>query len=380
MNKKIFIDGRPIRKPYSGVAQYSGRIFANLPRDNFEINLITPNLIETRNFFNELGMDQLPGIKNSIFPRKSWTLALRYMPLGGRLLPEVKSANLIHLTHFDLFPRELRKSVKKVLTIHDMIFIEHPEWFTPRNLHASRISCRQLLNGNIDLVLTPSLYTKNQVIEFGFKGPVIVTPLASTLSALHKREGKPQDTSILDEKPYVLFLGNLEPRKGIQDLIEAWRLSKAKNISRLLLLGKSAYLSDKIDSSIKFAQMQGIDIIQLGFVTENFKAEAIRKARLMIYPSLAEGFGIPVLDAMSAGLPLLTTKAGSIPEVTGNAAATFEAGNVENLRAEIDRLIEDESLLKKYSQLGLERSKLFNWKSTALTTELAYQTLLSENL
>ena len=376
MVKKIFLDGRPIRRPYSGVAQYTGRLFYNLNQTEFDIDLVTPNYKETQVFFNELGPEHEVRIRMASLPRKSWTVAMRYLPLAGKLLPEIKSADLIHLTHFDLFPKGLAKSVKKALTIHDMIFLDHPEWFTNRNLHASKISCEQLIRGKIDLVFTPSAHTKSRIREFGYDGKIIVTPLASTLSVPRDNNNPLQDLSILEEKPFVLFLGNLEPRKGLKVLIEAWSRSRAKDIARLIIIGKAAYLSDEIVSCITNAKNQNVDIVHLGFVTENFKAKALMTARFMVYPSFDEGFGIPILDAMSVGLPIITTTSGSIPEVAGNAAIFTQAGNVEELQNKIDQLIEDDALLEIYSLLGKERSKLFAWEQTAHETLAAYRELL----
>jgi glycosyltransferase involved in cell wall biosynthesis len=358
------------------VAQYTARLVANFESDEFDIELVTPTAKEAKTFFHELDPSLAIKIREAGLPRRSWTLAMRYLPFAAQLLDEIKSADLIHLTHFDLFPKNIPKSVRKVLTIHDMIFLDHPEWFTSRNLYASKISCKQLMNGQIDLVLTPSAHTQNRIREYGYGGEIRVTPLAPT-TLFPQILGRPiQDLATLQEKPFVLYLGNLEPRKGVKDLIEAWTRSKAKNFVRLLILGKSAYLSEEIDSAIADAKNRNIDILHLGFVTESFKAEALLRARLMVYPSLDEGFGIPVLDAMSAGLPVITTTGGSLPEVAGNAAMLVEPGNVEDLRNLIDQVIEDEALLKSYSSLGLERSKLFSWEQTAAQTQTAYRDLL----
>lgn len=375
--KRIFIDGRPIRIPFSGVAQYTARLFINLPARDLRYDLVLTSYYEALRLFSMLGHETRDGLIKSPMPRKIWTASNRYLPFGGKLLPKIKDAELVHLTHFETFPMNLSKKTKTVLTIHDMIFTRHPEWFTSRNLNASQRSMNQIMKRQIDLVITPSIHTSQMVAEYGYRGRVEVTHLAATSFMEHIYNLSTEETGVLHEKPFALFLGNLEPRKGIHFLLNAWRLSKAKNDLRLVLIGETAYLANEIQEEIDQAIAEGLDILQLGFVSENFKSVALRLARFLVYPTMDEGFGIPVLDAMSLGLPVISSKAGSIPEIAGDSALLTEVGEVEEIAHCIDILTYDDELHARYSKAGKEKSSSYSWAKTSQLTYDLYKDLLT---
>ena len=374
--KRIFIDGRPIRIPFSGVAQYTARLFINLPARDLRYDLVLTEFHEALKFFSILGHETRDGLIKSPMPRKIWTASNRYLPFGGRLLPKIRDAELVHLTHFETFPKNLSTKTKTVLTIHDMIFTRHPEWFTRRNLNASQMSINQIMNRQIDLVITPSIHTAEMVSEYGYRGRVEVTHLAATSFLEYKTHLSIEESRVLHEKPFALFLGNLEPRKGIHFLLNAWRLSNAKSDLRLVLIGKTAYLANEIQEEIDRAIAEGLDILQLGFVSENFKSVALRLARFLVYPTMDEGFGIPVLDAMSLGLPVISSKAGSIPEIAGDSALLTEVGEIEEIANCIDNLTYDDELHARYSKAGKVKSSSYSWAKTSQLTYHLYKDLL----
>jgi len=373
---KIFIDGRPIRPPYSGVAQYTARLVQNFNYDNFDFCLATNNLEDVTGFYAELGEDSPPVVSEVSLPRPIWTALLRYAPLGGRWLPKVGKADLIHITQFEPFPKCLRKSTKRVLTVHDLIFLDHPEWFTARNLNASNLALSQLLREQIECVITPSQFTKNRLIETGYGGRIEVTPLASTINVgIIESYTNLSDESIV-EKPYFLFIGNLEPRKGLLNLIRAWKVTTSRNSFRLVLAGKYAYLADEIRAEIEGAISEGLDVVQLGYVTEKRKMALLRNAYCLIYPSESEGFGIPVLDAMSSGLPVISCLAGSIPEIAGGCAHLVQPGQIVALANAIDELATNTPYRNKLASLGQDHARKYSWKRTAELTENIYCELL----
>lgn len=376
-NKKILIDGRPIRPPYSGVAQYTARIALNLKFDNFDYSLVTNNIKDVDEFYSGIRAETPPIVKQIDLPRPVWTTLLRHAPAGGRWLPVVREADLIHITQFEPFPKHLRTSTKKVLTIHDLIFLDHPEWFTPRNLNASNLTLSQLLQDQIDCVLTPSQFTKNRLVKTGYQGRIEVTPLAPTIHSEIISNHEQLDQIFLNKKPYFLYIGNLEPRKGLINLIRAWKNTKSKSFFRLVLAGKFAYLSDGIKAEIEKEISEGLDVVHLGYVTENEKYKLLNNAYCFVYPSEAEGFGIPIIDAMSVGLPVISCSAGSIPEVSAGCAHLVEPARTEILAEAIDFLAENVSYRNKVAKLGLEHAKKFNWHLTTSLTEQVYQDLLN---
>lgn len=373
---KIFIDGRAIRPPYSGVAQYTARLVQNLNYDNFDYCLATNDLEDVTGFYSELGEDIPPVVSEVSLPRPIWTSLLRYAPLGGRWLPKVGEADLIHITQFEPFPKCLRKSTKRVLTVHDLIFLDHPEWFTARNLNASNLALSQLLREQIECVITPSQFTKNRLIDTGYSGRIEVTPLASTINTRVIDFSTNLSDEVIVKKPYFLYIGNLEPRKGLLNLIRAWKVTISRNSFRLVLAGKYAYLSDEIRSEIEGAISEGFDVVQLGYVTETRKNALLRNAYCLVYPSESEGFGIPVLDAMSSGLPVISCLAGSIPEIAGGCAHLIQPGQIEALANAIDELATNTPYRNELALIGQDHARKYSWKQTAELTENIYCELL----
>jgi glycosyltransferase involved in cell wall biosynthesis len=373
--KNIFIDGRPIRPPYSGVAQYTARLYSNMNSTEMNVRLVTAGVAKD-SFLEHLGLANDSNWINLDMSRKIWTALLRYAPMGGIYLPEIANSSLIHITHFETFPKSLNPRIKRVLTVHDMIFKENPEWFTKRNLHASNISWQYLLKKRVDLILTPSKFTQDKIREFGYRGEIQITPLASTITKSLPNLVQRNRSSAENSKPYVLFLGNLEPRKGITLLLNAWRNSKLSKDYRLIIAGGTAYLSESITSQLKIMQSYGEDIIHLGFVDEIDKRTLLQGATFFCYPSLSEGFGIPVLDAMSLGIPVLTSRAGSLPEVCGDAAEMITPNDLDELTNVLQSLAFNQSRLNELSKAGIARSRLYSWTRTANLTKEAYKNIL----
>ena len=375
-NNRIFIDGRTIRPPYSGVAQYTARLVQHLNLESFDYCVATNNLGDVVEFYSELGMDIPPVVNQIGLPRPVWTALLRYAPFGGRWLPKVSEANLIHITQFEPFPKFLRKSTKRVLTIHDLIFLDHPEWFTARNLNASNLALSQLLREQIECVITPSQFTKNRLIETGYGGRIEVTPLASTINTGVIEFTENISDEVIEGKPYFLYIGNLEPRKGLLNLIRAWKVTTSRNSFRLVLAGKYAFLSDEIRQEIDSAILEGFDVVQLGYVTETRKMALLRNAYCLVYPSESEGFGIPVLDAMSSGLPVISCAAGSIPEIAGGCAHLIQPGQIVALAKAMDELATNAPYRNELALFGQEQARKYSWKQTAELTENIYRELL----
>jgi glycosyltransferase involved in cell wall biosynthesis len=163
------------------------------------------------------------------------------------------------------------------------------------------------------------------------------------------------------EGDYILFTGTLEPRKGVHDLIAVW-WSLPSPRPRLVLCG---------DAGWKMRLPRAMDLEVTGYVTRERLRELYRGARVFVYPSRYEGFGIPPLEAMACGAPTIATRTGAIPEFAEGAALLVEPGDLDALRAALVRVFEDATLRRELRTLGPERAKLWSWDRSAQTmTEL----------
>jgi glycosyltransferase involved in cell wall biosynthesis len=169
------------------------------------------------------------------------------------------------------------------------------------------------------------------------------------------------------DKPYVLALGTLEPRKNLPRLIEAFAGLSAELRERheLVLAGGSGWATGDIDASI----VRHRDIVRpLGHVPEDDLPGLYRAAALFAYPSLFEGFGLPVLEAMSAGTAVVTSNVSSLPEVGGDAVRYADPYDVASIRDALDVLLREPSERARLAAAGRERAKLFRWERTACET------------
>ncbi|MFW6067981.1 MAG: glycosyltransferase family 4 protein [Chloroflexota bacterium] len=253
-----------------------------------------------------------------------------------------------------------------VATVHDLGFHYFPKahtrsqtaylkWSTGHNV---RRSCR---------ILADSEATKSDLRTFyGVKSgkisvvyPGVDSELAPVLDAARLADVQ-QKYGI--KGPYLLYLGTLQPRKNLQRLIEAYIQSGVSQ--QLVLAGKPGWLSEPILRTV--AQHKEGDNIRLtGFVDQEDKAALLSGATSLLYPSLYEGFGFPILEAQACGTPVLCAKNSSQPEVAGNAALLAPSRDTGALAAGIRRLAQDEGLRKQLVEKGLKNVQRFSWQRAA---------------
>jgi len=180
-------------------------------------------------------------------------------------------------------------------------------------------------------------------------------------------ESKPNDQI---SKPYLLFIGRLEERKNIISILDAYKILKERyNIPhQLILAGNLGYgyknIKLKIRNLLEIKNSK-LEIIELGYITENKKWELLSGADIFIFPSLYEGFGIPILEAQNQGVPVVTSNISSIPEVAGESALLVDPKNSQDIAEAVQKIISDEDLKKDLIAKGLENVKRFSWDKCA---------------
>jgi glycosyltransferase involved in cell wall biosynthesis len=174
-------------------------------------------------------------------------------------------------------------------------------------------------------------------------------------------------------RPYILAVGNLQPRKNLLRLIEAFAqlITERRIPHQLVLAGKAKWRESDIHRTVR---RLGIEdrIVFTGRVPDEDLACLLNGAELFVYPSLYEGFGLPVLEAMACGTPVVTSNCTSIPEVAGDAALLVDPYRVDELADAIHHVLSDESLRARLREKGLARSQMFSWRQTARKTWTAY--------
>lgn len=176
--------------------------------------------------------------------------------------------------------------------------------------------------------------------------------------------------------PYVMYIGALDPRKGILDIVEAFgQIEKKYEDLKLVLAG--GLDTRFVEQMKKIQEIPYVNkIFFTGYITDEEKRRLLSSAEFFMFPSEYEGFGIPVLEAMACGCPVITTNVSSLPEVGGDAAIYVEPNKPEQLASEMVRLLDSRERREEYSRKSLERCKLFSWEKTARETEKIYEMVL----
>ncbi|MGK7895014.1 MAG: glycosyltransferase family 4 protein, partial [Xenococcus sp. (in: cyanobacteria)] len=234
-----------------------------------------------------------------------------------------------------------------------------------------------------DLVITISQNSKKEIIEHFRVAPnrIFVTPLASRYSpnylSTQSNEREKPYVEYNFSKPYLLFVSTLEPRKNITNLISAFNFLKQQHKidHYLVLIGQKGWQYKSIFMSIENSPWKSY-IHHLNYLTDELVALFYSKADVFVYPSYYEGFGLPVLEAMTLGAPVVTSNTSSLPEVVGDAALLIDPNDPIQLAEAILKVIRDSQLRQELIAKGKERTKLFSWERTARETLQAYRTII----
>jgi glycosyltransferase involved in cell wall biosynthesis len=245
----------------------------------------------------------------------------------------------------------------QALTIHDLSPLEHPEWFRTGFAAWYRLFLPWLAR-RVQKVFTPSEYVKQKVTgRFGIKN-VTVTPNAVDPSIFHPGA---RQTRFDLPRCYLLFVGTLEPRKNLSGLLCAWNQIKDEfEETWLIIAGAGGTVFKQIHLS------QDVErVCFLGYVDDETLAGLYANAALFVLPSQAEGFGLPALEAMASGTPVVVSDGGALPEVVGEAGLTFCLAEPHGLTNVLRLGLGDTKLRAQLSEKGFERAKHFSWQGTA---------------
>jgi glycosyltransferase involved in cell wall biosynthesis len=249
----------------------------------------------------------------------------------------------------------------QVVTIHDLSVIEHPEWFTA----PFRLWYSLLLPGlarRARLVLTVSEHSRRSILD-RFKledHKAIVIPNGVNTKQFHACDPNPARQKYRLPEQYVLFVGSLDPRKNLTRLLQAWNELADFPKAELVIAGSKTniFRSIPIDHSLRRCRF-------LGYVPDEDLPGLYAGAMCFVMPSLFEGFGLTVLEAMACGAPVVAARAGALPEVTKDAAMLVDPTSVSGIARAIQKLLLEDGLRTEYRQKGIERAHMFSWTQSA---------------
>jgi glycosyltransferase involved in cell wall biosynthesis len=299
--------------------------------------------------------------------------------------------DVVHYPYFDPFfiTLPLIKKYPTVVTVHDLTPLVFPDHFPAGLKGKLRWQIQKQNLRNTDMLITDSEASKQDIIKIvGVADTdVRVTYLAAG------REFRKLNAADIDHdalrrkyhlpKKFILYVGDVTWNKNLPNLIRA----TTKAGVTLVMIGKSLMQTDydKINPWNKdLVEVQKLcetdtNILRLGFVPTDDLVGLYNIASLFIMPSHYEGFGLPIIEAMQSGCPVITTRNGSLPEVAGDAAVFVDGNNIEAIADGITKVFKNESLQKELSKKGLDRAKKFSWRSTAEETMHVYESIMKNN-
>lgn len=371
---RAVIDARPALDPRrTGVGQYTQQLIRHLPHADPNSRYIAwylhaRGLLRPRRFFSGVHASNLSE-KASRFPARV------FGPMSSRLgVPRIEwSVEFDVLLATNFIPPATR-SPGVVMVVHDLAYERLPETAPHMDARWRRQFDSWLRRAAG--VLVPSHSTRADLLEHHRidEARVHVTPLGVDMEAFAPAPPEAVDAARRKwgiDQPYALFIGGIEPRKNLEALVRAFATTKPG--TRLVIAGGSVRWDpkavDRLDAVIAGSPAAARErIVRTGYVGDREKIALMSGATLLVYPSLYEGFGFPVLEGFAAGVPVLTSNVSSLPEITGDAAFVVDPRDEEAIASGITQLFEDPDLRAMLSAAGVARAARFTWEATARCT------------
>ena len=278
-----------------------------------------------------------------------------------------EGVRLVHEPHYVLPPL---LQCRSVVTIHDCIHLMFPEYLPNRLAYYYAKGSMWAASKKSDRILTVSEASKRDILRFFNVPPEKVAVIHNAIDERFLAPADPERMELVKQRyqldhPFVLYVGNIKPHKNIERLIAAFGRAREQcdNKLKLIIIGdeiskypglRQQVHKHKLDKYVRF----------LGFQPMETLAAFYRLARAFVFPSLYEGFGLPPLEAMACGAPVVTSNVSSLPEVAGGAALLVDPYDEEAIAASIVRAVNDEALRADLIARGRERARMFSWKQS----------------
>lgn len=356
----------------SGLGNYSRDIIRNLhkffPQHNYCLfsTGFSPELLEEK-------------YRKNLFLPKGWGKFLKPV-WRSYAITKLLNKNDIDVYHglSNELPFNISKFKKaKVVSIHDLIFLKLPELYKPLDRFfyekKTRYACL-----HADKIIAISHQTKNDIIDFYNIDEKRISVLYQSCNPIfYKKVSVEEKESVRQKyglpKEFLLNVGTIEARKNVLSVVKAMQI--AQTTIPLVIIGKSTPYLSEVNSFAAHHKMEG-KIFALHNVPNEDLPALYQSSSMFIYPSLYEGFGIPILEAFNSGIPVITTNYGSTAEVSGDASLLIEPTNTEALAEAIEKLLTDKEMAEKYVEKGLQRALKFRQEVVSKELFDLYQSLL----
>jgi glycosyltransferase involved in cell wall biosynthesis len=368
---RVLLDATSLPPRPAGVGHYILHLIRELGKMDGEVELHVA--AKARDAKGPLA--ELPGVRVHPVAVRSRPARLLWEQTGLPRLARRLGARVIHGPHYSL---PLRTKIPRVVTFHDPTFFTHPELHErAKVLYFRRMAPMAVTRAA--RVIAVSRYARRAAIEHGGAEPdrVDVVHLGIDL-ARYRPEGDPEADAGVRERlgvrdPYFFWLGTIEPRKNVPAVVRGFDSLAASGLDGLLVVGgQSGWGAADLEEAIGRSRVSE-RVLRTGYLDEEEKLALYRGARAFVYPSLAEGFGLQVLEAMAVGCPVITTTGSAPEEVGGDAVILVPPGDGAALRDAMERVVAEPRTSEDLRARGPERARGFGWDRTARGTLETYR-------
>lgn len=377
---RVLVDATALPENRGGVGRYVDEILARLPDLGVDVHVATqPRDVD--------GYAALVG-RDRVHPAPTWAVRpaarLVWEQTGLPLIARGLRPDIVHSPHYTLpLATTLDRRLRHVVTVHDATFFSDPHLHLPVKARFFR-GWTRVATRIADAVIVPSAATRDElmartgaeassvvVIPHGVDHTRFHEPAAEDVRAVRSWLG------LSDGQEYVAFLGTLEPRKNVPALVEAYaRVCVGRNPAPALVLAGGRGWDDTIDAAVRGVP-DGLTVLRPGFVPDHLVPGLLGGAEVLAYPALGEGFGLPVLEAMACGAPVLTTRMLSLPEVGGDAVGYARSPSAGDLADALAGLLDDPAELERLRRAGPARAATFTWEAAAEAHAEVYARVVS---
>lgn len=366
-------DGTPLLGPRTGVGWYTYELIRAVarqaPADSVEVLPISWRTARHATL-GEPDPTNVRVLRRVAPARPLWALWDRFQ------FPPIEwlvGCDVFHATNFVAPPS---RRVPVVVTVHDVGFVRRPDQVGPTIRRMAELLPKVL--ARVAAVITVSEFTRAELVQWQ---PAVADKITVVPNGGHFRapssspNSSPRSDAAAHVPPgdYALVLGTLEPRKNLPLALDALVVLRARGVDlRLVLAGAPSPLLD-VDALLAERNLGPDDVMRTGYIDDASAAALMERARMLVFPSLYEGFGMPLVEAMGAGVPVVAVRAGATPETVGDAAALVDPGDTEGMAAAMEEILSDDIRRAAMVTAGRARAAGFTWDRTASATIDVYR-------
>jgi glycosyltransferase involved in cell wall biosynthesis len=364
---RIGFDGTPLVGPRTGVGWYTHDLVDAVARRSPDDDLVVLPLSFRTPRTLPLELPRRPNVSLTRRPVPARALWAMWERAAFPPVEWLVKCDVFHATNFICPPS---RRVPTVVTVHDIGFVRHPGPVPAAVRRMAHLLPTVLRRASV--VVAVSRFTRDELAAWL---PEVADRICVIPNGSHRRAAAPSAAGLPPGPPYALMVGTLEPRKNVALALDALRILRDQDRElRLVLAGSPSPLLD-LAAELRGRGVGPLEVVATGYVDDGRMAALMAGARLLVFPSRYEGFGMPVVEALESGLPVVAARAGATPEIAGDAAVLVDPADPEGFADAMWRVATDESLRATLVAAGRRRATEFSWDRAAAASLRVYHSL-----